>query len=83
MSFSEKIKQPVFWSNFIKVALPFFIIVTLISLFLNSWADIFAGNFTSVSDLNFSNGKWVTFFGIKIVVSVIYGLYVTNKNTKK
>ncbi|MDD7913657.1 hypothetical protein [Polaribacter ponticola] len=82
MSFLNKIQQAEFWSNFLKVALPFFIIVTLISLFMNSWREIFAGDFTTVSKVNFNNGKWMRFFGIKVIISFIYGLYITNKNMK-
>ena len=82
MSFIKKIQQPQFWSNFVRVALPFFIIVTLISLFMNSWREIFAGDFTTVSKVNFDNGKWMRFFGIKMIISVIYGIYITNKNMK-
>ena len=82
MKFTEKIKQPEFWRNFFKVAIPFFIIVTLISLFMNSWREIFAGDFTTVSEANFNDGKWKSFWGIKVVISFIYGLYITNKNMK-
>jgi hypothetical protein len=82
MSFLEKIKQPIFWSNFMRVTIPFFIIVTLFSLFMNSWKEIFAGDFTTVSKVNFDNGKWVRFWGIKIIISFIYGIYTTNKNMK-
>lgn len=83
MSFLEKIKRPEFWPNFLKVAVPFFIIVTLISLFMNSWQEIFAGDFEAVSEANFNDGKWKSFWGIKIVISIIYGFYITNKNMKK
>lgn len=82
MKFTEKIKHPEFWPNFFKVAIPFFIVVTLISLFMNSWREIFAGDFAAVAETNFNNGKWKTFWGIKIVISIIYGLYITNKNMK-
>jgi hypothetical protein len=82
MTFLEKIKQPTFWSSFLKIAVPFFIIVTLISLFLNSWQAIFAGDFTKVNELNFTDGKWKNFWSIKVVISFIYGVYVTNKNMK-
>lgn len=82
MKFTQKIKHPEFWPNFFKVAIPFFIVVTLISLFMNSWREIFAGDFAVVAETNFNNGKWKTFWGIKIVISVIYGLYTTNKNMK-
>lgn len=82
MSFLEKTKQPNFWKNVVKVAVPFFIIVTLISLFMSSWKAIFAGDFAKVNDLNFSNGKWINFWGIKVFVCVFYALYVTNKKMK-
>jgi hypothetical protein len=82
MSFIEKIKNPVFWSNFVRVVVPFFIIVTLFSLFINSWREIFAGDFTAVAETNFNDGKWKNFWGIKIFITVFYGLYITNKNMK-
>ena len=82
MSFKEKINNPFFWSNFVKVAVPFFIVVTLVSLLMNSWKEIFAGDFATVLDVNFMDGKWKSFFGFKIIFSAFYGLYMTNKNMK-
>ena len=82
MSFLEKIKQPLFWTNFAKVAIPFFVIVTIVSLLMASFSDIFSGNFEKVSETNFSNGKWKNFFGIKVLFSTVYGLYITTKKTK-
>ncbi|SDS36518.1 hypothetical protein SAMN05216503_2826 [Polaribacter sp. KT25b] len=79
MSFLEKIKNPEFWSNFLKVAMPFFVVVILVSLFINSGRDIFNGDFTKVGEANFGNGKWKNFFAFKIIFSVFYGLYITNK----
>jgi hypothetical protein len=82
MTFVQKIKQPQFWNNLLKVAIPFFIIVTLFSLFINSWKQIFAGDWAAVSEFNFDNGKWKIFWGTKVVICFIYGMYVTNKNMK-
>lgn len=82
MTFLEKIQKQEFWSNFLKVAIPFFIIVTLISLFMNSWREIFNGDFEAVSQTNFEDGKWKSFWGIKLTISFFYGLYITNKNMK-
>jgi len=82
MTFLEKIQQASFWKNFLKVFIPFFILITIISLFMNSWRDIFAGDFTAVSELNFSEGKWMRFFGIKVFITFVYAFYMTNKNTK-
>ena len=62
MSFVEKIKQPQFWVNFTKVALPFFIIVIVISLLINSFSEIFSGDFETLYQRNFSDGKWKNFF---------------------
>jgi len=82
MNFSQKIKQQEFWSNVLKVAIPFFLIVTLFSLFFNSWKAIFAGDWAVVSEINFATGKWKIFWGTKVVICFIYGMYVTNKNMK-
>ncbi len=82
MNFLQKIKQQEFWSNVLKVAIPFFIIVTLFSLFFNSWKAIFAGDWAVVSEINFDAGKWKIFWGTKVVICFIYGMYVTNKNMK-
>ncbi|WP_445757424.1 hypothetical protein [Polaribacter sp.] len=82
MSFFKKVQQPEFWANFLKVAIPFFVIVTVFSLALNSWRDLFSWDFTKVAETNFSEGKWQAFFGYKIVFSSLYALYVTSKNMK-
>ena len=82
MKFLEKIKQPLFWNNVSKVAIPFFIMVTLISLLMNSWEAIFAGDFGRVFEVNFSEGKWINFWGLKVFLSTFYGIYVTNKKMK-
>ncbi|MFK8059123.1 MAG: hypothetical protein AB8B78_03435 [Polaribacter sp.] len=82
MPFLNKIKQPLFWTNFAKVAIPFFVIVTVISLLINSFSDIFSGDFEAVSKNNFADGKWKVFFGYKVVFSTLYGLWITNKKMK-
>ena len=82
MTFREKLKSPQFWSNFTKITLPFFIILTVIMLLWKNWSEIISGDFETVSKMNFDNGKWKPFFGIKIIASVFYGLYTTNKNMK-
>ncbi|EAQ42480.1 hypothetical protein [Polaribacter sp. MED152] len=82
MSFKKNINNPLFWSNFLKVAIPFFFFVTIISLFINSWSAIISGDFMAIAEQNFTNGKWAAFWGMKIVISIIYGLWITNKNMK-
>ena len=78
----ERLLTRIFWQNFVKVAIPFFIVVTLISLLINSWSKIFSGDFVAVAEANFNDGKWENFFGFKLFFSAFYALYVTNKKMK-
>lgn len=71
-----------FWINVLKLAIPFLILVTIISLLMNSWQDIFAGDFAKVSEVNFADGKWQRFWSFKIVISFMYAIYLTIKRTK-
>lgn len=82
MTFTEKIQQPVFWMNTFKIALTFFIVLTIISLLFNSFSDLVSMNFTAVMEDNFYEGKWISFFGIKIIFSLVYGMWMTAKNMK-
>lgn len=82
MTFFQKVQQPSFWVNVLKITIPFLIIVTLFSLFFNSGKAIFSGDFETVNEINFSNKKWVRFWLSKVVISLIYGIYISNKNTK-
>jgi hypothetical protein len=82
MTILEKLKSPGFWTNVLKIALPFLLFVTLISLFMTSWQAIFAGDFAKVNEVNFSEGKWQRFWGFKIVISFLYALYITIRKTK-
>ena len=82
MALFQKIQQPGFWVNVLKIAIPFLIIVTIFSLVFNSGKLILSGDFNAVNELNFSNKKWIRFWLSKIVISLIYGIYTANKNTK-
>lgn len=82
MTFIEKTQTASFWKNVAKVTIPFFIIVAIASLLIGNWRDIFAGDFNTVYEVNFSGEKWKTFWGYKVVFSTLYGIWITNKNTK-
>lgn len=82
MTFTEKIQQPVFWMNTFKIALTFFIVLTIISLLFNSFSDLVSMNLAAVMENNFYEGKWISFFGIKIIFSLVYGMWMTAKNMK-
>lgn len=82
MSIVEKLKKISFWINVLKVAVPFFLMVVIVTLIIASSKDIFSGNWEAVNEVNFSNGKWVRFFSVKGVISFVYGIYQAMKHTK-
>lgn len=82
MSFVRKIKKASFWINVLKVGFIFFIIISLISLLFYSFKDVIAFDWDAVAETNFNNGKWKRFFISKAIASIIYGIFVANKNTR-
>uniref|UniRef100_UPI004048B70E hypothetical protein n=1 Tax=Polaribacter sp. TaxID=1920175 RepID=UPI004048B70E len=82
MTFLEKIQSPNFFINFCKVAIPFFIVLVIFSLLISNFNDLFSFNFSAVSEANFSEGKWMNFFGIKALFSVLYGFWITIRKTR-
>ncbi|AUC16119.1 hypothetical protein BTO06_13550 [Tenacibaculum sp. SZ-18] len=82
MALHQNIGRKLFWINTFKVGIPFFIVVVIFSLLFNSASDIFSGNFDVVAETHFTNKKWVRFFLGKIVISIMYGMYTSNKKMK-
>ncbi len=82
MAVVEKLKNPLFWKNVLKVFVPFFIFVIIFSLLFYNGKLLFSGDFKTVFDKEFSNGKWVNFLVPRLIVSFGYGMYVTMKKMK-
>jgi len=82
MALSENIKKSFFWLNVIKIGIVFVFFLSIVSLLLNSFSDIFSGNWQAVLEQNFSNQLWKRFFSTKVIAGFVYGVYVSNKNMK-
>ena len=82
MTFLEKIKLPIFWKSVLKIAIPFFIAVMLISLLFNNFSSIIDFDLETIKAQNFSDGKWKFFILSKSIVSLLYGVWMTQKNIK-
>jgi len=82
MALSENIKKSFFWLNTIKIGIAFVFFLSIVSLLLNSFSDIFSGNWQAVLEQNFSNQLWKRFFSTKFIAGFVYGVYVSNKNMK-
>ena len=82
MALSENIKKSFFWLNTFKIGIVFIFFLSIVSLLLNSFSDIFSGNWQAVLEQNFSNQLWKRFFSTKVIAGFVYGVYVSNKNMK-
>ncbi|MBA6155770.1 hypothetical protein H3Z83_04430 [Tenacibaculum sp. S7007] len=82
MSFSENIKKSLYWGHVLKMALFLIIIISLFSLIFQTGGALFSGDFDTVYNVHFANKQWVRFFLTKIVVSILYAMYVVNKRMK-
>lgn len=83
MGFTNLIKNPVFWKHTLRIAIMFVVLMTVISLLFNSFSDILKFNISAVAEKNFTNGKWVQFFGLKFIISILYAGYLTFRNMKQ
>lgn len=82
MTFLEKLKTTLFWKSVLKITIPFFIALVIISLLFNSFSSIINFDLEAIKAANFSDGKWKRFLLTKSVVSLLYSIWVTNKNMK-
>ena len=74
MALSENIKKSFFWLNTIKIGIVFVFFLSIVSLLLNSFSDIFSGNWQAVLEQNFSNQLWKRFFSTKFIAGFVYGV---------
>ncbi len=42
----------------------------------------FSLDFEKISELNFENGKWKSFFGVKLIVCILYGILTAGRKTR-
>ena len=82
MTFLEKAKTSIFWKNVIKISITFFVILIIISILFNSFSSVIDFDMQAIKSQNFTEGKWKAFFFTKLVVSLLYGIWVTNRNLK-
>ena len=82
MTFLEKIKTAFFWKRALMIIIPFFIFLVIISLLFNSFSAIIAADWAKIMEENFNHGKWKIFFLTKILVSILYGVWVTSRDVK-
>lgn len=82
MTFLEKIQTAEFWKNVLKVAIPFFIIFSVVFFLAKNISILFSDGFKAAIQNSFADGKWKPFFGYKIILSFLYGVWMAHKNMR-
>jgi len=82
MTFLEKAQTSIFWRNVVKISSMFVIIIVIISLLFNSFSSIIDFDVEAINSQNFTEGKWVNFIIPKLIIGLLYGMWVTNRNMK-
>ncbi len=79
MTLKEILTSKLFWISLLKISLIFFLVLSLVALLFNSASAIFSGDWNTVVEQNFSEGKWQIFVGTKLLFSFLYGMWVVVK----
>lgn len=82
MSLVKNIKKTIFWVNVLKIGIPFFVFFSFFALVFYTWNDFFLGNWGKIYHYHFANKKWMLFLLQKGVISILYGMFISNKNMK-
>ena len=82
MTFTEKIKTGLFWKNVAKIAVPFFIVVLIISILFNSFSSTIHLDIETLQTQYLSDGKWQVFVLPKFIISIAYGIWMTQRKMK-
>lgn len=82
MAFLDLLKRPDFWKHTLQIALRVLLLMTVLALLMSSFSDILSFDLAAVAEKNFADGKWIKFFGVKVVISLLYAGYLTSKNIK-
>lgn len=81
MRILEDLRNPVFWNKVIQLTIVFFVIFVGLTLLISHFGDIFSGNFAAIYEEEWSNGKWVSYFLIRLAISLVYAIYMTSRRS--
>ena len=79
MQILENFKKPEFWTRVLQLTIVFFVIFVGISLILSHFSEIISGEFAQIYQDEWANGKWVNYFLVKFVISLVYSIYMTSR----
>ncbi|UZH56130.1 hypothetical protein JRG66_04490 [Salinimicrobium tongyeongense] len=85
MRILEDVKNSDYWLKVLQLGTVFFVVFVGLSLIISHFRQIISGDFALIYQDEFSDGKWVEYFLIKAVISLVYSMYMTSrrKNFKR
>lgn len=85
MKLLEKFKHKTFWVEAAKLAAVFFVLFVLISMIFANASAFFSGDFKTVIDAQWGEGRWRSDIPLKLAITVVYSIYMTSRrwNLKK
>ncbi len=69
-------------TNALKISAFIFPTLVVLALLFESGSSLFKGEWETVNAQNFSDGKWIRFFGVKLIFSLGYGIIVSLRKSK-
>jgi len=68
--------------NTLKIFAFIFPTLIVLALLFESGSALLSGEWETINAQNFSDGKWVRFFGVKFLFSLGYGIIVSLRKSK-
>lgn len=82
MGLMDNFKNKQFWIEVLKLAVIFFVLFMGFSTLIAHFSDVFSGNFASIYEEEWADGKWVNDVLVKALISIVYAIYMVNRRMK-
>lgn len=82
MGYFDNFKSKDFWVDVFKLGIIFFVTFVLLSLLISNFSNIMSGNFETVYQNEWANGKWKKDLAIKAAITLIYSVYMTSRRRR-
>ena len=83
MRLLELMKTSGFWKRTLLIGLPFFLFLTLFSVLFNNFSALLEMDFSTVYTRNFAEGRWFMFLLSKLIISLVYAIWMAQRSIDK
>ena len=79
MAVLDDFKNKKFWIAVVKLAVVFFVVFVILSLLISNFSAVISGDFATVYQEEWANGKWKRDLSIKAAITFVYAVYMTSR----